>query len=595
MKQDVKFDFSGYATKAGLKCSDGRTILPDAFKHNDGQTVPLVWQHMHSEPTNILGHAVLENRQDGVYAYCKFNGTETGQNAKVLVEHGDITAMSIYANQLKEQAKQVIHGVIREVSLVLAGANPEALIDNVCIIHADGSPTGERDSTEAIIYTGGPVTSGDSLDHADDEEDSGDDTSDGEETVQEIFDSMTDKQKTVVYAMLGSVESALTEEEPPPAEHSNNDDEEDETVKHNAFDEASKEKDKEGTAVLSHDQELQYFNKAMKSGSLKDGVLAHAAEFGIDNIEVLFPEAQLVRPTPDIVGRDRTWVRGVMNGVSKSPFSRVRSMYADLTEDAARAKGYVTGSEKFDEVFPVATRYTTPTTVYKKQKLNRDDVTDITGFDVVAWIRAEMREALDEELARAFLIGDGRGASDPDHINPLNVRPIWTDDDFYAYKFLVDPVGVNPEPGPDSKILRLIDDVVRMRKYYKGSGNPTFYTTVDIVSDMLLVRDKLGRRIFTTMAELISGLRVADVVEVEVMENQTRTVGTETRELLGILVNLKDYTVGADRGGQIATFDDFDIDFNQQKYLIETRLSGALTKWQSAVVLETIPDEEADG
>ena len=571
-----KFDFSGYATKVGLKCSDGRTILKDAFKHNDGQTVPLVWQHQHNEPSNILGHAVLEHRNDGVYAYCKFNSTEAGNNAKQLVEHGDITALSIYANELKEKAKQVMHGMIREVSLVLSGANPGALIDNLCFAHADGSLTGEVDETEAIIYTGLTLSHGEEAKEEDSEED---DQTEGkgtathsatDPTIKEIFDGMTDQQKTVVYAMLSNVIGS-----PASMDHSNK--EGNGVMKTNVFDKKTKE-DEPGGPVLTHAQFQTIMETAKKSGSLKEAVLSHAAEYGIDNIEILFPEAQNVRTTPDIVGRDQSWVAGVLGGCQKTPFSRIRSQSADFTEDEARAKGYITGEFKKEQVFPVMKRITTPTTIYKKQKLDRDNIVDITSFDVVAWIKGEMRVMLNEEIGRALLIGDGRDIADADHINEDNIRPIWKDDDFYSHKLQVDP---------SITTLELIDEIVRARKNYKGTGSPTLYTTVDVVTDMLLVRDTLGRKIYPTMAELTSALRVANIVEVEVMENQTRTDGEDNEfDLIGILVNLSDYTLGADKGGQVAMFDDFDIDYNQYKYLIETRLSGCLTRWKSAVVIE---------
>ena len=577
---EVKYDFSGYATKAGLLCTDGRTILPDAFKHQDTTVVPLVWAHLHKEPANILGKAILEHRDDGVYAYCKFNETEAGRTARELVKHGDITALSIYANQLKESAKKVIHGMIREVSLVLSGANPGALIDNLAFSHADGSWTGERDETEAIIYTGLALA------HAEEEkveelelpmeeetEEELVEHSAADPTVREVFDGMTEQQKTVVYAMLSS---ALDQEDTEEVEHS---DEEDNIVKNNVFDKYKRTNQDEEGVVLSHDQMADVFKSAQKCGSFKDAMLKHATEWGIENIEVLFPDARNVRTTPDLVKRDDTWVAGVLSATHKTPFSRIRSMAADLTEDEARAKGYITGSKKAEQVFPVMKRITTPTTVYKKQKLDRDNIIDITDFDVVAWIRAEMQVLLKEEVARAMLIGDGRPVTDPDHINTENIRPIWRDDDFYAYKVKWDA---------DISTINMIDEIVRARKHYKGTGYPTLYTTIDVVTDMLLVRDLNGRKIYPTMAELTSALRVANIVEVEVMEGIERNDGTNDLELVGLMVNMADYTVGTNRGGEITGFDDFDIDYNQYKYLIETRMCGALTKFQSAVVLEKV-------
>ena len=571
----AKFDFSGWATRANLKCSDGRTIMPGAFKANDGQTVPLVWNHQHNDPNNVLGHALLENKPEGVYAYCTFNDTEAGRNSKLLVEHGDVVALSIYANQLKQQGGNVLHGAIREVSLVLAGANPGAFIDAV-LVH------GEESEEEAIVYTGEDVV----LYHAEEpKNDKGGDAEEeksmattpnkpeSEETVKDVFDTLTEKQKTVVYAMIGqALEDAGAGE----------DDEEDSGVKHNIFD--NDEDNQEN--VLSHSDMVEILNDAKRCGSLRDSVLQH----GITNIDYLFPDAQTMDKTPGLITRDMSWVTDVMEGVHHTPFSRIKSMFANLTEAEARAKGYIKGHQKAEEVFSLLKRSTTPTTIYKKQKLDRDDVIDITDFDVVAFLKSEMRLMLDEEIARAVLVGDGRLSSSDDKINELNIRPIWTDEDLYTVKqvFTVAPTATS-----DQKAKALIQNAIRSRKNYKGSGNPVFYTTEDVVTDCLLMEDTTGRVIYDSVEKLATALRVRKIVTVPVMEGLTRTVDTKVRNLMGIIVNLADYNVGADKGGAINMFDDFDIDYNQQKYLIETRASGALTKPYSAVALEMIVEAGA--
>lgn len=557
------YDFSGYATRNDLKCSDGRTIRKDAFKDNDGQKVPLVWQHLHNEPINVLGHALLENREDGVYAYGVFNDTEAGKNAKLLVEHGDITALSIHANGLIQKGKDVLHGAIREVSLVLSGANPGALIDNLAIQHSDGSI--DTDESEAIIYTGGELTMADN-------ENKG-------KTVKEVFDSLTEEQKNVVYFMLGT---ALEE-----VEHSSDedddeedDDDEDEDIEHSNLGGKKMKRnvfDNDGSyeaarPTLSHDQLKAIITDAQKFGSLKESFLSHAVEYGIENIDFLFPDARTIADSPDFVARRMEWVSTVISGAKHSPFSRIKSMSADITLEDARAKGYIKGNEKKEEFFALSKRITTPTTIYKKQKLDRDDIIDITDLDVVAWLKAEMRVMLDEEIARAALIGDGRDPASEDKINELNIRPIAKDDNFYAHKVTV------PSNTAGGTLVELI---LRARKNYKGAGNPTFYTTEDTLTDLLLVKDKVGRRLYPTMAELTSTLRVASIIPVEVMENYVTETGDH---LVGIMVNMKDYIMGADKGGQVSMFDDFDIDYNQYKYLIETRLSGALVKPKSALV-----------
>lgn len=552
----MKFDFSGYATKNDLKCADGRTIRRNAFKDNDGQTVPLVWQHMHNSPDNVLGHALLENRDDGVYAYCKLNDTPAGKNAKLLVQHGDITSLSIFANNLVQKGSDVVHGVIREVSLVLSGANPGALIDNLSIAHSDGSYTESEE--EAIIYTGLEITT-DEIEHADKNQNES-------KTVQEIFDSLTEEQKNVVYAMLAQViEDNIEhsdEDEDDILEHSNN--KGGNNMKRNVFDQ---DLNVEHPKTLSHDQIKAIVDDAVRYGSFRDSFLAHAEEYGIENIDFLFPDAKLVNNQPEWIKRDTSWVSAVLGGVKKTPFSRIKSIAADITADEARAKGYIKGNQKLEEVFPLLKRVTTPTTIYKKQKLDRDDIIDITDLDVVAWMKQEMRMMLDEEIARAILIGDGRQITDPDKINEENIRPIAHDVDLYSHKVKV---------APNISGATLIETMIRNRKHYKGSGTPTLYTTNQILIDLLLVKDKIGRRLYNSKAELASALLVKDIVEVEVMETMPN--------LLGIFVNLNDYTLGADKGGQISMFDDFDIDFNQYKYLMETRISGALTKPKSALV-----------
>lgn len=561
------YDFSGWATKNNLLCSDGRTILKDAFKSDDGVTVPLVWNHQHNEPDNVLGHALLENRDDGVYAYCKLNDTEKGRTTKELIKHGDISALSIYANQLKQQGGKVIHGSIREVSVVLAGANPGAFIDSV-ICHNDES------DEEAVIYSGESI----SLAHAEQttetkkEETMKEETKKDEKTVKEIFDTLTEEQKNVVYAIIGSIieekENSNKKEEPKKAD----DIEGGKVMKHNVFDNDVENKED----VLQHADIQTIFADAKRYGSLKDSVLQH----GITNIDYLFPEATNVNQTPEFVKRNTGWVEKVMGAVHHSPFSRIKSQFADITADDARAKGYVKGSLKKDEVFSLLKRSTTPTTVYKKQKLDRDDVIDITDFDVVSWIKGEMRMMLDEELARAFLIGDGRLSSSDDKINEQNIRPIYNDADLYTVKVEVD-AGENATA--EAKTKAFIKAVIKNRKEYKGTGSPTLYTTEDVVSDCLLLEDANGRFIYDTIDKLKNTLRVADIVTVPVMEGAK---GAKGGDLIAILVNLADYNVGADKGGAVNMFDDFDIDYNAQKYLIETRCSGALTKPYSAIAFE---------
>lgn len=562
----MKFDFSGYATKNDLKCADGRTIRHNAFKENDGQTVPLVWQHVHNTPDNVLGHALLENREDGVYAYCKFNDTPAGKNAKLLVQHGDITALSIFANKLIQKGANVIHGAIREVSLVLSGANPGALIDNLSIAHSDGSYADSEE--EAIIYTGLEIST-DDLEHAEDNQN-------GSKTVQDVFNTLNEEQKNVVYAMLAEVIDGDLEhsedDDDDNLEHSNN--KGGNNMKRNVFDQ---DLEQDQDTVLSHDQMKAIVADAVKYGSFRDSFMAHTQEYGIENIDFLFPDAKLVTNPPEWIKRDTSWVSGVLGGVKKTPFSRIKSMAADITADEARAKGYIKGNQKLEEVFPLLKRVTTPTTIYKKQKLDRDDIIDITDLDVVAWMKMEMRMMLDEEIARVILIGDGREVTDPDKISEDNIRPIAYDNNLYSHKVTV---------APNISGATLIETMIRNRKHYKGSGTPTLYTTDQILIDLLLIKDKIGRRLYNTEAELASALRVKEIVVVEVMESKP--------SLLGIFVNLNDYTLGADKGGQISMFDDFDIDFNQYKYLMETRISGTLIRPKSALVFERADGTEVE-
>lgn len=582
-------DFSGWATRNDLKCSDGRVIRRDAFKHDDGIKVPLVWNHQHNDPRNVLGHAWLENRPEGVYTYGFFNDSESGEIGKILVKHGDICALSIYANQLQQRGCDVLHGEIREVSLVHAGANPGAFIDSM-LKH------GEDSDDEAIIYTGMPLY----LSHsdADKQEDKTDDgekketsekkddpekktDSDEEKTVADVINSMTEEQKNVMYAMIGQAMEDQGESDP--ESEDNNDDNSKggtNTMKHNVFDKDDRQKENvlvhsDGSEVSSEEIST-IFGDIKRYGSLKDSVLAH----GIDNVDYLFPDAQTLANTPEFIQRDTGWVKKVMSGVHHTPFSRIKSIFADITEDDARAKGYFKGKLKKEEVFGLLKRTTTPTTVYKKQKMDRDDVVDITDFDVVAWLKSEMRMMLDEELARAYLIGDGRLASSDDKINEQNIRPILKDEELYTIQAIV---SVQSSATEDDKAREFIRTAIKARKNYKGSGQPTLYTTEDILTDCLLLTDTTGRDLYADVAQLAKKLRVKEIVTVPVMEGVN---GKNGGALMGIIVNLADYNVGADRGGAVNMFDDFDIDYNQQKYLIETRCSGALIKPYSAIALE---------
>lgn len=628
------YDCSGWATKANMLCSDGRTIRKNAFEECDGKTVPVVWNHEHNDPNAVLGHAVLENRDNGVYAYISFNNTEAGQNAKTLVQHKDIDRLSIWANKLKQMGGDVIHGVIREVSLVLAGANPGAVIDSV-MAHGDGS------EEEAIIRCGEYIDFDDELTHSDegkkgetevgtdnkeqkpaakkndektvadafntlteeqktvvyamigqaledagagtDNKDKGevkhaaseDGSAASDETIADVFNTLTDKQKTVVYAMIGqALEDAGVDTDD--VEHS----EEGETdfMKYNVFDKETKTQDQE---ILTHSEFQEIIGEARRRGSLKDAFLEH----GITDIDTLFPDAQTIDKTPGFIQRDNGWVAGVMAAVHKTPFSRVKSIFADITEDEARAKGYIKGKQKKDEVFKMLKRVTTPVTVYKKQSLDRDDMLDITDFDMIPWLKQEMRMMLDEELARAYLFGDGRSTSAEDKINEQNIRPVWTDDDVYTVK---SEIAITKATTAEEKAQAFIKACIKSRKAYKGSGNPTMYMSEDMLTDCLLLEDKTGRVIYDTVEKLATRLRVNKIVPVPVMEGLSRIKGANTHFLAGLYVNLTDYNVGTDRGGDVTMFDDFDIDFNKQKYLIETRCSGAMCKPYGAVAIEFV-------
>lgn len=624
------YDFGGWATRNDLKCSDGRVIRQGAFKDQDGVEVPLVWNHNHNEASNVLGHALLLNRPEGIYTYGSFNDTEAGKLAKMLVTHGDIQHLSIYANQLKQNGRDVVHGMIREVSLVLAGANPGAYIDTI-LTHSD-----DHDE-EAIIYNEDFIEHSDGividddpkeepevketeevLEHKDKEEeekDSNKENGEGEpteevkepenkeeadketeeekpmanekeKTVKEVFDTLTEEQKNVVYALIGqAIEDAKNE---------GKDDEDGEEMKHNLFDSETNRN------VLTHSDMDEIMKNAKRVGSLKDAYegyvqenfLQHAddeeddtyanVDYGMEHINYLFPDAQLVGDRPQVVKREDSWVSKFLNGARHTPFSRVKSVYADLTEDDARAKGYIKGTQKKNEVFPLFKRVTTPTTVYKKQQLDRDDVLDLT-FDIVPWLKGEMRGMLNEELARAALLGDGRDPSSDEKISESNIRPIYKDttNDVYAIKVAVD---AKEDEEKDAKAF--IKAAIKARADFRGTGKPTLYCTTALMTNMLLLEDNMGRRLYATEAELATALRVAEIVEVPVMDAVSREEGGFTYELEGIIVNPKDYTFGADKGGEVSMFDDFDIDFNQQKYLIETRCSGALTTPKSALVIE---------
>lgn len=578
MAVNFDYDFSGYATKANTKCYDGLTIAPNAFADDNGRTVPVVWNHNHSGPEYVLGHALLQNRRDGVYAYVKMNDTPSGQTALEAVRSGDIDAMSIFANGLKKAGQTVMHGVIRELSLVLAGCNPGALIDEIVAHGTDNDGEGG----EAFIYTDGGLSLKHGLDPDDNPLNEEDDemAKEGGKTLEEVVDTMNDEQKEALYALVGMAKDGLDEDDDPEEDDYDDEDDEDDyddydeedDMKHNVFDNDPEQ------GVLRHS--MDEINAAIADGkscgSMKDAFIAH----GIEDVEWLFPEDHLLDTPPRIIDNDQSWVSKVMSGVHHIPFSRVKSMAADLTEEDARAKGYIKGNFKKEQVFSLLKRSTTPTTVYKKQKMDRDDVADITSFDVIAWLKQEMRVKLNEELARAYLIGDGRLSSSDDKINEGNIRPIYSDDDLFTIK-----VQVETAAGDDTatKLDKMMTAVLKARKNYKGEGNPTFYTTDDTLTDLLLLKDKIGHRLYKNEAEVAQALRVKEIVTVPQMEGMTGKLGGE---FVGIIVNLTDYTVGADKGGAVNMFDDFDIDYNQQKYLIETRCSGAMTTPFGAMAIE---------
>lgn len=580
----MEYDFSGYATRNDIKCSDGRIIRQDAFKECDHKKVPLVWQHDHMTPDNVLGHAMLENREDGVYAYGKFNNTPSGQNAKECVINGDVNSLSIYANKLRQNGNNVIHGAIREVSLVLAGANPGAYIDTVLVHDYDDEEEAEIRFNEVI-----------SLAHAEDEtkDETVAENNNNEETVQDVIDSMNEKQKNVLYALVGMAAEGT-------GDNDNGNVEGDEDMKHNVF-----ETDTDDNTLAHAEVFDEILRDAKRFGSLKESAIQHGyadletsdvlahADYGITDINYLFPDYKNVTNTPSFVSREMGWVENVMRNVSHTPFSRIKTVFANITEDEARAKGYIKGEQKKEEVFPLLKRTTDPQTVYKKQKLDRDDVIDIVDFDVVVWLKGEMRLMLDEEIARAVMVGDGRTAGEEDKISEDHIRPIWGDDPFYTIRAQVE---LDASASEDDKYKTLIRAAIKARKNYKGSGNPTFYTTEDNLTGMLLLTDTTGRDLYESAEQLAKKLRVKEIVTVPVMENLTRTAdskdGTLTGKTMtfeGLIVNLKDYNVGADKGGAVSMFDDFDIDYNQQKYLIETRCSGALVKPYAAIALETYP------
>lgn len=593
----VKYDFSGYVTKNDILCTDGRTIRHNAFSSDNGRSVPLIWNHDHMDPSNVLGNVYLQNRNDGVYGYASLNGTTKAQDAKELLKHGDINAFSIYAKIDKSVNKNVLAGSIKEVSLVLAGANSGATIENLYFEHADGSST--MSENEAIIKLNLELDPSEGeyddgvLEHADKSEGESNDTSnkedtkvaDKDETVQDVIDSMNEKQKKVLYFLVGQA-----------AENTN---EEDSNMKHNAFDNETNNSEYIAHAEELSDNIIGALNDPRQKGqisSLADFIQHEADPYGIEDIEFLFPDARELNTPPAFIKREDDWVDTFLNGSKHLPFTRVKTTFADITKDEARAKGYGTkGTKKLEEVIELLHRDVSPTTIYKKQKLDRDDILDITSFDVVVWLKQEMRMMLNEEIARAALISDGRSGAAQDKIKEDKIIPIWKDDDLFTIPVRV---VVAEDATDDQKSEALIRAVLKARKNYKGSGNPTFFTTEDVLTDLLLIEDGIGRRKYNTTEDVARALRCSKIVTVPVMEGQERTVtleggGTEDRTLLGIVVNPIDYSFGADKGGNVAMFEDFDIDFNQQKYLMETRCSGMLTKPYSAMAVELVV--EANG
>lgn len=619
------YDFGGWATRNNIQCSDGRTIMKDAFKQNDGQKVPLVWNHQHNDPNEVLGHALLENRADGVYAYCKFNDTESGKTAKSLVLNGDVDKLSIYANKLKTQMNNVMHGCIREVSLVLAGANPGAYIDSV-VVHGEGAEAEE----EVVIYNDEQIEVSDEsneqtdeqnekLEHSNDTnkdekedkpnmEDENKKEDQNEKTIKDVFDTLNDEQKEAVYAMVGQALESKKDQNNEGDDKENKEDGGNETMKHNVFDNENNDE------VLQHSEVIaEAIKDAKKYGSMRESILAHAEEAGLteadtnraitnitnwngtgNGIGLLFPEATELYKEPRMIEKDNSWVAKVMNAAKHTPFSRVKTTFGRMNEETARAKGYIKGNKKANIALAVLNRVTTPTTVYIKNEIDRDDVIDITDFDVVAWQKREMRKQLDKELALAMLLGDGRDVSDANKINEQNIRPVISDDDMYTIKYTVTKGKDYTQEGNsysdnDSRTKGIIRAAIRSRKDYKGSGTPTFFTTEDVLTDMLLIEDQNGRRIYNSINDLATALRCKEIVTIPEMEAEAYA------DVYGVIVNMNDYTAGADKGGAVNMFDDFDIDYNQMKYLIETRMSGALTVPYSAIVLKkekTVVKEE---
>ena len=582
------YDFCGWATRTNVKCSDGRTIMTGAFNDMDGKKVPLVWNHDHENLRSVIGHSLLEVRPEGVYSYNKLNDSSDGNEARIRVNNGDLDSLSIYANQIKQKGGNVIHGNIREVSLVLAGANPGAYIDTV-ITHSDDC------DEEAIIYNSEIIhsVSEDDVDadgseeiaHADgdDKGDTESDDSSDDKTVGDVIDSMTDEQQDILFALIGQVLDNDSDD--------NDNSEEGDNVKHNIFDVDSTAEDTELVHSALNDiiaeaktgySMKRIYNDYLASHAEEAPAIQHAATYGVEPVDTLFPEAKTINATPEFVQRDMGWVSTLMGSVHHTPFSRIKSVFADITADEARARGYMKGKLKHDEVITLLKRTTTPQTIYKRQRMDRDDVIDITDFDVVAWLKAEMRMMLDEEIARAVLVGDGRSSASDDKISEEHIRPIWKDDDFYTIKASFTTAS---DASKDAEAF--IDTAIRSRKDYKGSGNPILFTTEDMLTDMLLLKDQIGHYMYNSVTDLATRLRVRQIVTVEVMENQTRSVTSKTHTLRGIIVNPIDYNIGADRGGAVSMFDDFDIDYNQQKYLIETRCSGALIKPFSAIAIES--------
>lgn len=606
----MDYDFCGWATKNDLRCSDGKVVKRDAFKVNDGKKVPLVWNHKHDSVGTVLGHALLENRDEGVYAYCKFNKTQAGKDAKEIVLHGDVVSLSIWANNIQQVGSDILHGVIREISLVLAGANPGAFIEDP-VVHGVNMEDG---SDEGIFYTGEGIE----IYHAEDDENKKkkdgdekppDDESKSGETVRDVINNMTDKQKAAMAIIIEQVTADNKKSEP----LKKDDEKEDNEMKHNMF---QGSKTNRGV-VISHSDMENILSDAKKLGTLSEavmsnleegGVLAHSIDttgmetstgtqtYGINDMSMLFPEPKSLNTPPEFISRNMTWVQKLMSKVHRTPFSRIKSMFADITEDEARAKGYIKGKQKKEEVFSTLKRSTTPTTVYKKQKFDRDDIIDIVDFKVVAWIKAEMRIMLDEEIARAMLIGDGRPADSDDKINEQNIRPIAKDVPLFN---VIVKVSVPANADETTIAKETIKAIIRSRKRYKGSGRPDFWTTEDSITEMLLLEDGVGRTLYETEAALATKLRVNEIIPVEPMEGQTVVVGTgdsaKTYPLIGIIANMNDYNVGADKGGNVEFFDDFDLNFNQQLYLLETRMSGALIKPFSAMTVVLDKTDTAAG